>query len=88
MKVRPASISGVLFALVLTLSRVSAPAKVPAFFNITRAWVPDLIFVTGGAVVVTLLLTPLILAMFAGMALEDANSRIFTLSSLLPISLT
>ena len=61
MKALPALISGVLFGLGLTLSGMSDPAKVQGFLNITGNWVPDLIFVMGGAVVVTVLLTPLVL---------------------------
>ena len=62
MKAWPALISGVLFGLGLTLSGMSDPAKVLGFLNITGAWIPDLIFVMGGAVVVTLLVTPLVTA--------------------------
>jgi uncharacterized membrane protein YedE/YeeE len=58
MKAWPALISGMLFGLGLTLSGMSDPAKVLGFLNVTGAWVPDLIFVMGGAVVVTLALTP------------------------------
>ena len=61
MKGWPALISGILFGLGLTLSGMSDPAKVLGFLNVTGAWVPDLIFVMGGAVVVTLVLTPLVL---------------------------
>ena len=61
MKAWPALVSGVLFGLGLTLSGMSDPAKVQGFLNITGVWVPDLIFVMGGAVVVTMLLTPLVL---------------------------
>ena len=61
MKSWPALISGILFGLGLTVSGMSDPAKVLGFLNVTGAWVPDLIFVMGGAVVVTLVLTPLVL---------------------------
>ena len=61
MKGWPALISGILFGLGLTVSGMSDPAKVLGFLNVTGAWVPDLIFVMGGAVVVTLILTPLVL---------------------------
>jgi uncharacterized membrane protein YedE/YeeE len=44
----------------LTLSGMSDPAKVLGFLNIAGDWVPDLIFVMGGAVVVTLIFTPLV----------------------------
>ena len=60
MKAWPAFISGTLFGLGLTLSGMSDPAKVLGFLNITGAWIPDLIFVMGGAVVVTFLVTPLV----------------------------
>jgi hypothetical protein len=62
MKAWPALISGALFGLGLTLSGMSDPAKVLGFLNITGAWIPDLIFVMGGAVVVTFLVTPLVTA--------------------------
>ena len=52
MKAWPALISGMLFGLGLTLSGMSDPAKVLGFLNVTGAWVPDLIFVMGGAVIV------------------------------------
>lgn len=58
MKAWPALISGMLFGLGLTLSGMSDPAKVLGFLDITGAWIPDLIFVMGGAVVVTFVLTP------------------------------
>ena len=53
MKAWPALISGMLFGLGLKLSGMPDPAKVQGFLNITGDWVPDLIFVMGGAVVVT-----------------------------------
>ena len=61
MKAWPALIYGVLFGLGLTLSGMSDPAKVLGFLNITGAWIPDLILVMGGAVVVTFILTPWVL---------------------------
>ena len=61
MKAWPAVISGVLFGLGLTLSGMSDPAKVLGFLNVTGTWMPDLIFVMGGAVVVTFILTPWVL---------------------------
>ena len=60
MKAWPALIAGILFGLGLTLSGMSDPAKVLSFLNIAGDWVPDLIFVMGGAVVVTLIFTPLV----------------------------
>ena len=62
MKAWPALISGVLFGLGLSLSGMSDPAKVFGFLNITGAWIPDLMFVRGRAVVVTFLVTPLVAA--------------------------
>jgi uncharacterized membrane protein YedE/YeeE len=59
-KAWPALIAGILFGLGLTLSGMSDPAKVLGFLNIAGDWVPDLIFVMGGAVVVTLIFTPLV----------------------------
>ena len=58
MKAWPALIAGILFGLGLTLSGMSDPAKVLGFLNIAGDWVPDLIFVMGGAVVVTHIHTP------------------------------
>lgn len=60
MKAWPALIAGILFGLGLTLSGMSDPAKVLGFLNIAGDWVPDLIFVMSGAVVVTLIFTPLV----------------------------
>lgn len=58
MRAWPALIAGILFGLGLTLSGMSDPAKVLGFLNITGDWGPDLMFVMGGAVVVTALFTP------------------------------
>lgn len=60
MKAWPALFAGILFGLGLTLSGMSDPAKVLGFLNIAGDWIPDLIFVMGGAVVVTLIFTPLV----------------------------
>ncbi len=62
MKAWPALISGVLFGLGLTASGMLDPAKVLGFLNITGARIPDLIFVMGGAVVVTFLITSFVIA--------------------------
>ena len=62
MKARPALTSGELFSHGLIWSGMSDPAKVLGFLNITGSWIPDLIFVMGGAAVVTFLLTPLVTA--------------------------
>ena len=60
MRAWPALIAGILFGLGLTLSGMSDPAKVLGFLNITGDWIPDLMFVMGGAVVVTALFTPVV----------------------------
>ena len=60
MKAWLALISGLLFGLGLTLSGMSDPAIVLGFLNITGTWIPDLIFVIGGVVAVTFLVTPLV----------------------------
>ena len=60
MKIWPALIGGILFGLGLTLSGMSDPAKVLGFLNITGDWVPDLILVMGGAVIITVIVTPLV----------------------------
>ena len=60
MKAWPALTSGVLFSHGLNLSGMSDPANVLGFLNITGSWIPHLIFVMGGAAVVTFLLTPLV----------------------------
>ena len=57
MKAWPALISDMLFGLGVTLSGMSDPAKVRGFLNVTGDWVPDLIFVMGGTVVVVMVLT-------------------------------
>ena len=41
---------------------MSDPANVLGFLNITGAWISDLMFVMGGAVAVTFLVTPLVTA--------------------------
>ena len=62
MKAWPALLTGVLFGLGLTLSGMSDPATVLGFLDITGAWILDLVFVMGGAVVVTFFITPLVTA--------------------------
>ncbi len=44
---------GLLFGLGLTVSQMVNPAKVLAFLDVAGAWDPTLLFVLGGAVVVT-----------------------------------
>ncbi|MEE4203796.1 MAG: YeeE/YedE family protein [Halieaceae bacterium] len=61
MKQWPALITGLLFGAGLALSGMTDPAKVLGFLDIAGEWIPDLAFVMGGALVVTLGATPLIL---------------------------
>jgi uncharacterized membrane protein YedE/YeeE len=61
MKQWPALITGLLFGAGLALSGMTDPAKVLGFLDIAGDWIPDLAFVMGGALVVTLGATPLIL---------------------------
>lgn len=44
---------GFVFGLGLAISQMAMPAKVIGFLDVTGAWDPSLIFVLGGAVVVT-----------------------------------
>ncbi|WMD19471.1 YeeE/YedE family protein [Achromobacter seleniivolatilans] len=48
-----ALVSGVVFGLGLIVSGMANPAKVLGFLDIAGAWDPSLIFVMGGAVLVT-----------------------------------
>jgi uncharacterized membrane protein YedE/YeeE len=57
----PALLSGLLFGMGLSLSGMTDPAKVQRFLDITGAWVPDLAFVMGGALMITLMMTSAIL---------------------------
>lgn len=61
MKSWPALLSGLLFGMGLSLSGMTDPAKVQGFLDITGAWVPDLAFVMGGALLITLTMTSAIL---------------------------
>ena len=61
MKQWPALITGLLFGAGLALSGMTDPAKVLGFLDIAGDWIPDLAFVMGGALVVTLGATPLVL---------------------------
>ena len=61
MKSWPALLSGLLFGMGLSLSGMTDPAKVQGFLDITGAWVPDLVFVMGGALLITLTTTSAIL---------------------------
>ncbi len=57
----PALLTGLIFGAGLALSGMTDPAKVLGFLDIFGAWKPDLAFVMGGALVVTLGATPMIL---------------------------
>ena len=46
-------ISGLVFGIGLTIGGMTNPAKVISFLNITNNWDPSLIFVMGGAIIVT-----------------------------------
>ena len=53
-------LSGLLFALGLSVSGMTEPGKVIGFLNITRSWDPSLAFVMGGAVITYFILFRLI----------------------------
>ena len=53
-------LSGLLFALGLSVSGMTEPGKVIGFLNITRSWDPSLVFVMGGAVITYFILFKLI----------------------------
>ena len=53
-------LSGLLFALGLSVSGMTEPGKVIGFLNITRSWDPSLAFVMGGAVITYFILFKLI----------------------------
>ncbi len=53
-------LSGLLFALGLSISGMTEPGKVIGFLNITRSWDPSLVFVMGGAVITYFILFKLI----------------------------
>jgi Predicted transporter component len=61
MKQWPALITGLLFGAGLALSGMTNTRKVLGFLDIAGNWDPDLLFVMGGAVLVTLGATPFIL---------------------------
>ncbi len=61
MKQWPALITGLLFGAGLALSGMTDTQKVLGFLDIAGAWDPDLLFVMGGAVAVSLGATPFIL---------------------------
>ena len=49
-----ALLSGLIFGAGLAASGMTDTAKVQGFLDLTGQWVPDLAFVMGGAVIVTL----------------------------------
>lgn len=56
-----AGLSGLVFGIGLLLSGMTQPARVIAFLDVTRGWDPTLAFVMGGAVMINLVATRLIL---------------------------
>jgi uncharacterized membrane protein YedE/YeeE len=56
MKDAVALFAGLLFGVGLALSGMTDTAKVQGFLDLFGAWIPDLLFVMGGAVAVTLVL--------------------------------
>ncbi len=52
-----AAVCGLLFGVGLAMSGMTDTAKVQGFLDLFGAWVPDLAFVMGGAVLVTLAFT-------------------------------
>jgi uncharacterized membrane protein YedE/YeeE len=61
MKDAVALFAGLLFGVGLALSGMTDTAKVQGFLDLFGAWIPDLLFVMGGAVAVTLVLFRLVL---------------------------
>ena len=68
-------ISGLIFGLGLTISNMTNPAKVLAFLDLFGYWDPSLIFVMGGAILVT---SPLLFF------LKDKNNLVLTGQTFLP----
>ena len=60
-KLFPALLSGLLMGAGLVISGMTDPAKVLGFLNITGQWDPTLMMVMGGAILINLPLTLLIL---------------------------
>lgn len=56
-----ALLAGLLFGIGLAMSGMTDTAKVQGFLDLFGAWIPDLALVMGGAVLVTLSLTRLVL---------------------------
>ena len=61
MKAWPAIVAGMLFGVGLTLSGMSDPLKVLGFLDVSGDWIPDLVLVMGGALIVSLVTTPWVL---------------------------
>ena len=61
MKNLSALLVGTLFGLGLAMSGMTDTAKVQGFLDLFGAWIPDLAFVMGGAVLVTLVAFRLVL---------------------------
>ena len=61
MKDWPALITGIIFGAGLALSGMTDTDKVLGFLDLAGDWDPDLMFVMGGALLVTLGATPLVL---------------------------
>ena len=55
MRIIVAYLIGIVFGLGISISGMANPAKVLNFFDVAGTWDPSLIFVMGGAVVVTFL---------------------------------
>ncbi|WP_306046731.1 DUF6691 family protein [Nioella sp. MMSF_3534] len=55
MRIFVAYLIGIVFGLGISISGMANPAKVLNFFDVAGTWDPSLIFVMGGAVVVTFL---------------------------------
>ena len=55
MKLISAFISGLVFAIGISLSGIMDPTKILNFFDIARTWDPSLAFVMAGAITVTFL---------------------------------
>ncbi len=61
MKALVGLLGGILFGAGLAMSGMTDPAKILGFLDVFGNWVPDLGFVMGGALLVTLVTFPLIL---------------------------
>lgn len=61
MKQWPALLTGLIFGMGLAISGMTDTAKVQGFLDIAGAWDPDLMFVMGAALLITLSATPLVM---------------------------